>query len=154
MWIQVCLHETAVIQVNLSWQLWVWASHGAGRGSPERSTVTSYLRVRRRHHEFTDVRERCRRTVWQVYSLVKVSLPACPELSDVDDTASGTDWRAMRGHQFLMHCPQHYNTLHPVNTRRRWRLHHPRATHQPIGLWSDDLLFYVHWCIVLSYRYI
>lgn len=62
---------------------------------------------------------------------------------DVDDTASGTDWRAMRGHQFLMQCLQHWKTLHTVNTWRTWRLneakkHHRAAKMEIISLW-------VHW---------
>lgn len=29
------------------------------------------------------------------------------ELSDVDDTASGTDWLMLNSQQYLMHCLQH-----------------------------------------------
>lgn len=35
------------------------------------------------------------------------------ELSDADDTASGTDWMLQRDHQSLMHCLQHRKRRHP-----------------------------------------
>lgn len=36
------------------------------------------------------------------------------ELSDVDDTASGTDWLMLNSQQYLMHCLQHRNKRHAV----------------------------------------
>lgn len=34
------------------------------------------------------------------------------ELSDVDDTASGTDWLMLNSQQYLMHCLQHRKKRH------------------------------------------
>lgn len=34
------------------------------------------------------------------------------ELSDVDDTASGTDWLMLNSQQYLMHCLQHRKKHH------------------------------------------
>jgi len=42
--------------------------------------------------------------------------------SDVDDTALGTDERALTGHQFLMHCLQLSEMLHQVHEWRMWLL--------------------------------
>ncbi len=36
------------------------------------------------------------------------------ELSDVDDTASGTDWLMLNSQQYLMHCLQHRKKHHTV----------------------------------------
>lgn len=36
------------------------------------------------------------------------------ELSDVDDTASGTDWLMLNSQQYLMHCLQHRKKRHKV----------------------------------------
>lgn len=38
------------------------------------------------------------------------------ELSDVDDTASGTDWLMLNCQQYLMHCLQHRKKRHKALT--------------------------------------
>lgn len=41
------------------------------------------------------------------------------ELSDVDDTASGTDWLMLNSQQYLMHCLQHRKKRHTVQLLTR-----------------------------------
>lgn len=52
-------------------------------------------------------------------SAARISPPFAPawmseskELSDVDDTASGTDWLMLNSQQYLMHCLQHRKKRH------------------------------------------
>lgn len=47
-------------------------------------------------------------------AFVALALMVKEELSDVDDTASGTDWLMLNSQQYLMHCLQHHKKHHTV----------------------------------------
>lgn len=60
------------------------------------------------------IRTCCRRTEKVVVNCCVCAGPALmkEELSDVDDTASGTDWLMFNNQQYLMHCLQHRKKRH------------------------------------------